>query len=192
MSSYQLTYQGKAYAFETLAGAQKFLDQLPSRAGVEIVDGPLLFQLLNAPGAPLTNWQEIIEEINREFDRVKTEESRSALLATFKAVMDIVEATVPHEQLSTFQDARYKHYSSFIVQEALVGQNVCVETLYAVTGREVEADRMPPDHKLRKAAEMAMAAPHLSRAELLAQTSAQPDPKAPSLWKRLLVWLGGG
>lgn len=191
MPNYQLTYQDKVHKFETLSDAQEFLDQLPSRAGVEIIDGPLLFRLLNALGAPLTNWQEIIEEINSEFGRVQTEDSRSALLATFKAVMDIAETTVPQEQLSAFQEARYKHYSSFIVQEALVGQNVCTETLYAVTSREVNAGRMAPDHKLRIAAESGMAAPHLSRAELIEAAAAQ-ESKPTSIWQRFLAWAGHG
>ena len=185
LSTYQLTYQGKAYQFQTLLDVQEFLDKLPSRAGVEIVEGPLLFQLLNAPGAPLTNWREIIEEINNEFGRAKTEDSRAALLATFKATMDIVESQVAPEQLSGFQDARWKHYNSFIVQEALVGQNVCVETLHAITGREVDAGRMAPDHELRKTAEMGMAAPHISRAEFVEIASAQ-DVKPTSVWQRLL------
>ena len=191
MSSYRLTHEGKTYEFEVLADAQELLDKLPSRAGVEIIEAPLLFQLLNAPGAPLTNWQEIIEEINVEFDRVKTEDSRIALLATFKAVMDIAETTVAPEQLSIFRDARQKHYNSFIVQEALVGQNVCIETLYAVTGREVNAGRMAPDHELRKAAEMGMAAPHLSRAELMA-TASTLEVKPTSIWQRLLTWVRHG
>lgn len=191
MSSYQLTYQGKAYEFATLLDAQEFLDKLPSRAEVEIIEGPLLFRLLNAPGAPLTNWQEIIAEINSEFGSVKTEDSRSTLLATFKAVMDIVESTLAPEKLSTFQDARYKHYNSFIVQEALVGQNVCVETFYAVTSREVSAGRMEPDHELRKAAEMGMATPHLSRAELM-DAAAAGEAKPISIWQRFLSWVGHG
>ena len=191
MSGYQLTYQGKSYQFQTLLEAQEFLDKLPSRARVEIVDAPLLFQLLNAPGAPLTNCQEIIKEINNEFGQAKTEDSRTALLATFKATMDIVESTVAPEELSIFQDARRKHYNSFIVQEALVGENVCVEILYAITGREVNAGRMAPDHALRKTAESGMAAPHMSRAELLKMVSAQ-NAKPASVWQRLLVWFRRG
>lgn len=192
MSTYRLNFQGKMHQFETLLGAQEFLDKLPSRAGVEIVEAPLLFQLLNAPGAPLTNWREIIEEVNNEFGRVTTEENRAALLATFKATMDFAETTVAPDNLQTFQEARQRHYKSFIVQEALVGSNVCVETLYAITKREIDAGRMAADDSLRKTAEMGVAAPHLSRAELVAQMSAQPAPKQPNLWKRFLAWLSGG
>jgi hypothetical protein len=189
LSSYQLSYQGKAYQFETLSDAQEFLDKLPSRVGVEIVKAPLLFQLLNAPGAPQTNWREIIKEVDNEFGRVTTEESRAALLATFKATMDFAETMVAPENLQTFQEARQKHYKSFIVQEALVGGNICVETLYAVTQREIDAGRMTADDGLCKAAETGMAEPHPSRAELIAQMSAQHEPKPPSLWKRLWAWL---
>ncbi len=189
MSTYRLNYQDKTHQFETLLAAQEFLDKLPSRAGVEIVEAPLLFQLLNAPGAPLTNWREIIEEVNNEFGGVTTEESRTALLATFKATMDFAETTVAPENLKTFQEARQKHYKSFIVQEALVGSNVCVETLYAITQREIEAGRMTVDDSLRKTAENGMAAPHPSRADLVAQMSPQHTPKPPSLWRRFWEWL---
>jgi hypothetical protein len=67
MSICRLTYQDKAYEFEKELDAQKFLDQLPSRVGVEITEAPLLFQLLNAIGAPLFNWREINKAVSDEF-----------------------------------------------------------------------------------------------------------------------------
>src|SRR5262249_4552906 len=132
------------------------------------------------------------EEINNEFGRVRTEESRSAVLATFNATMDIVETMVASEDLQTFHDARQKHYKSFLVQESLVGGQVCVETLCAVTQREIDAGRMAPDDNLGKIAETGRAEPHLSRSELLAQMSGQQAPERPSVWKRFSGWLRGG
>ena len=41
--TYRLSYQDKMHEFSSLAEAQNFLDSLPSRAGVEILDAPLLF-----------------------------------------------------------------------------------------------------------------------------------------------------
>ena len=105
--------------------------------------------------------------------------------------MDVVESQLAPEQLSIFQETRRKHYSSFIVEEALVGENICVETLYAITSREVEAGRMAPDHNVRKAAEMGVAEPHMSRAELVQIASAQ-EVRPPSAWKRLLRWFRRG
>lgn len=134
-----------------------------------------LERLMDAPGAPLDNWREIIKEIDKEFPVAESEEKRVALLAVFKATMDIAEGTIAQGDLERFRDARSKHYKSFLVQECLVGQNVCTETMYAVVQREVAAGRMAPDDTLRKTAEAAMAAPHFTRAELLAQSS-QPPP----------------
>ena len=191
MSNYRFIYQDKAHEFHSLAEAQHFLNTLPSRAGVEIVEAPLLFQLLNAPGAPLVNWREINKEICNEFGRATTEDYRIALLEGFKSTMDIAETTVAPESLRVFQDARAKQYKLFIVEEALVGENVCVETLHAITQREIAAGRMLPDNELRKIAEMGMAAPHLSRAELMA-TAAGQAVKPPSAWQRVLAWVRQG
>ena len=102
--------------------------------------------------------------------------------------MDIAETTVAPEDLKTFQGARLKHYKTFIVQEALVGENVCVETLNAITQREIAAGRMTPDEELRKTAEMGMAAPHLSRAELMAMAAKQ-HAKPASAWQHVLAWI---
>jgi hypothetical protein len=134
-----------------------------------------LEQLMDAPGAPLANWRAIIAEIDEEFPNADSVEKRIALLAIFKAVMDVAEKTIIPDDLERFRDARSKNYKAFIVQECLVGQNICTETLYSVTGREVAAGRMAPDDTLRKTAELGMVAPHLTRAELLAQAD-QPPP----------------
>jgi hypothetical protein len=185
-------YQGQAYGFDTLLEAQAFLDSLPSCSGVEVVDAPVLFRLVNAPGAPLSNWRQIIDQINRDFDEAGTVDRRSALLATFKATMDIVESTLAPEHLESFREARRKHYSSFIVQEALVGEHVCIESLHAITAREIEAGRMPPDHALRQAAENGMSEPHLSRAELERAAAVASEQAPRGVWQRLKAYFGRG
>jgi hypothetical protein len=160
----------------------------------------LLQQLLDAPGAPLTNWREIVEEVNAEFARCTTSDCRVALPATFKATIDIAETTVVPEDLETFRQARLRHYKSFVVQEATIGGNVCVETLDAITQREVAAGRMAPSDSLREVAVASMAAPHLSRAELVAMEEAkQHDEQTPAArltagsWgQRLRAWVGRG
>lgn len=100
---------------------------------------PLLQKLLNAPGVPLVNWREINKEICSEFGRATTEDYRIALLEGFKSTMDIAESTVAPEDKKAFQDTRLKQHKTFIVEEALVGENVCVETLHAITQREIAA-----------------------------------------------------
>ena len=74
----------------------------------------------------------------------------------------------------------------------MVGTNVCVETLDEVTRREIDAGRMAEDDELRNLAKMSMAAPHMSRAELLALVDrAVPLPhEAQPLggWRREVGW----
>jgi hypothetical protein len=202
MSICRLTYRDKAYEFDKELDAQEFLDQLPSRVGVEITEAPLLFRLLNAIGAPLFNWREINKAVSdefgelarrkdSEFDRTITTDHYVALHVVFKSTMDIAETTIGPEDMDKFREARRQQYNLFIWQEARVGDSVCVETLDAITLREIMADRMTPDHKFRETAKMGMAAPHLTRDELLAikeaKESSEPHPpRAPqNLWQRV-------
>lgn len=147
-----------------------------------------LQQLLDAPGAPLVNWREIVKEINEEFSSADAVQ-RVALLDLFKTTMDIAESTIVPQDLDVFREARRKNYSSFIVQESLIGENVCIETLHEVTAREVKSGRMAPDHNLRKMAEERIQIPHPSRAELqaMAVSTASTSSKT-SGWRRLLPW----
>ena len=151
-----------------------------------------LRQLLDAPGAPAANWREIAEEVNAEWEKAITPDQRVALLAVFQATMDIAETVIAPGSLDAFKDARHRHYKSFVLQECMVGTNVCVETLDEVTRREIDAGRMAEDDELRNLAEMSMAAPHMSRAELLALVDgAVPSPhEAQPLggWRRVTGW----
>jgi hypothetical protein len=212
MSICRLTYQenlnspDKTYEFDNELDAQEFLDRLPSRVGVEITEGPLLFRLLNVIGAPLTNWKEIdravcdeFRELARrkdsEFDRSTTTELYTALHIVFKSTMDIAETTVPPDGLEKFQEARRRQYDLFIAREAMVGVNVSVETLDTITLREIAAGRMSLDNPCRQLAIAGMAEPHYSRDDLLAleeeaKESHQPPPYAPqSLWQRVSSWI---
>jgi hypothetical protein len=151
-----------------------------------------LRQLLDAPGAPAANWREIAEEVNAEWEKATTTDQRVALLVVFKATMDIAETVIAPGSLDAFKDARHQHYKAFVLQECMVGTNVCVETLDEVTRREIDAGRMAEDNELRNLAKMSMAAPHMSRAELLALADGSvllPD-EIPSAggWRRVVGW----
>src|SRR5215469_4615847 len=104
-----------------------------------------LRQLLDALGAPAANWREAAEEVNVEWEKATTPDHRVALLAVFQATMDIAETVIAPGSLDTFKDARHRHYKSFVLQECMVGTNVCVETLDEVTRREIDAGRMAED-----------------------------------------------
>ncbi len=174
----EITYQGRDYEFTDQEDAQKFLDELPSRVGVEIRGGNRLFQLLNEIGAPMYNWQEVNAEICNEWSRLfgsiksesdylKTTQSRVALLQLFTTVMDAAQTTVAPESLKSVRAARDQQYNSFIFQESMVGENVCAETLIDVTQREISAGRMLSDNRCRQIAEQAMVEGYETRQEML-------------------------
>lgn len=190
MSRFRILHSDQTHEFSSLEEAQEFLDRLPSRGGVEILEAPEVFKQLNAPGAPLVNWNEIIAAVTRELEAETTPIHRDALLNVFKTTMDIAEKTVAAEDLEKFREARARHYKSFLLQEALVEENVCVETLYQVTEREIATGRMLPDDSLRRIAEQGMAAPHMSRAELIA--AAQQPKTEKGFWGRIRGWFSVG
>jgi hypothetical protein len=186
MPQCKVTHNGTEYRFQDTESAQAFIDQVPTPRGhIEIEGGTTLFRLLNDIGAPMLNWKEINAEICNEWDQTFGDQSdlnwpllsvkRVHLLALFKSVMDIAEKSVSAEDSELIRNAREQQYKTFVVQEAMVGENVCVETLYAVTSREIIAGRMDESNSLRQLAIDGTSAPHLTRAELIAQI----QPKAP-------------
>ena len=153
----------------------------------------LLQQLIDAPGAPVSNWHEIANEINKEFDHA-TPAQRIALLKLLHSTMDIVSHHVAPEDMEKFNEARQKQHRILVVQESVIGKNVCVEVLDAVTQREVAAGRMAPNDELRKLAITGMAAPHPSRAEceaVAAQDQITGAPKESGSLRRAMKWLRG-
>ena len=114
---------------------------------------PQLQRLFDAPGAPLSNWREIVALIVKEFESAKSEESRVTLLAALTAAMDTVQTTWPHTELAAFLATRRLQYDALVMHEALMDGSVCAETLDAITKREIAAGRMAPNSALRKIAE---------------------------------------
>jgi hypothetical protein len=125
----------------------------------------------NYPEDAALDWRQIREDIHTEHETATAEE-RVILLGLFTAVMDLVERNVQDaEELQKFREIRSQDYSLLIVKEAMVGDNVCTQTLHDITGREIEEGRMPPDHELRKTAAQAIAAPFKTRAALIVEAS---------------------
>ncbi len=204
MTGCQVIYRGQRHQFNDLEKAQNFIDELPlPRGEMKILGAPKLFELLNQIGAPICNWREINQEICHEWSGLFRDEAidsnwyekeshRISLLQTFKAVMDIAESTVLPEDLEIVRNAREKQYKTFIYQESMVGENVCVETLYAITQREIDAGRMSTDHSCRRLAEEAMAMPHSTRAELLGATNEKRQPQSDrneKIVNKFLKWI---
>ncbi len=126
-----------------------------------------LMQMTESPAYVLADWREIIKEIDSEFKIAKSTDERVALLAMFKATMDIAETTIAPEDLEKFKDARLKHYKSHVLSECFVGKEICTETLFAVTEREISAGRMSAEDNLHQIAKTGMSAPHFTRAQLI-------------------------
>lgn len=194
-------YQGHPYRFANQEEAQAFLDTVQYKSEIEWMHAPRLFRLLNDVGAPLTNWREIINEVDADFERdvaaqeavfrrPESFECRGALLAVFKSVMDIVESKLAGEEREKFRAARENHYKVLLTQESVVKGHICVETMYQVTTREIAAGRMSPDFSLRKMAEQGVAVPHFTRDELLlgAADNASPDAEQPVVSEPLSIW----
>jgi hypothetical protein len=154
------------------------------------VSGQELYDLLpERPADVLANWREIRLKIHDEFDLAKTEEQRVALLAAFTAMMNLVEPNIAPEEREKFQMARRQDYKLLIAKECLVGENVCTETAFAVTRREALAGRMSPDESLYTSMTSAMAAPHLSRAQLIAMQKRKDDPTPKGRVSKAIDWL---
>ena len=128
-----------------------------------------------------TSRVEIRDKIFEEFDASTSSDQRSALLAAFKATMDIVESHLAKNgtelQLAEFREARADDYTKLVVKESTVDGTlegtISPEAFMAVTNREIAAGRMTPDDPIRQLAVKAAAAPHLSHAESLAQEEAK-------------------
>lgn len=104
--------------------------------------------------------------IHDEFDSATNSEERSMLLGVFAVTMDHAEKHITGHDLESFKTARQQDYN--LLKECLVGEDVCAETMFSVTARELAAGRMEESHTLRRLAVNAMAAPHRSRAALVA------------------------
>jgi hypothetical protein len=155
------------------------------------------------------NIADVRKKILKEFDAAVTSDQRGTLLAIFKAVTDNVErnlAVRPDQAqlLEEFRKARDQDYKIFIVQECtvgldtpVVGGDISVDMLMAVTNREIAAGRMTEDHSLRKLAIEGAAAPHLSHTELVtkhaklkhdARSKGKAAPKTLGQKLKTLLW----
>jgi hypothetical protein len=136
-------------------------------------------------------WRDLIRAIDSEGDAADTLERRGSLLSIFEVAMESVEKTIPLEEQENFKYMQWWHYRNYLLQLVLVAQELCVETLYAVTESEIAAGRMGPTDRLPDIAIRGMAQPHLTRAELLAASRPTPSPEKPvekngwvhKLWK---------
>ena len=151
----------------------------------------LLSQLkADAAAGRSLDFRAIREQIHDASERTSDSGERIVLLQVFHAVMDLTERSgnIAPEGLEVFKDTRAKDYRLLLMREVLVGQNVSVELLNAVTHREVQAGRMPEDDEFRQLAVKGLTEPYLSVQQLLKieQDRLAADSK-PTGWRR---WFG--
>jgi hypothetical protein len=124
------------------------------------------------------DWVQLRAQIFREHMRATTTEERVALLKAWHASMNLLQVlldrTASAEEADRFNAAWLADYRELLVQETLVGANICASLLDEVTRREVAAGRLASDDALRQVAERTVAAPHYSRTELVSPGVAIP------------------
>jgi hypothetical protein len=136
------------------------------------------------PDHPL-DWREIRDEIQREADTPNTPEERVLLILMFNRTLDQAEREVAPEKLDDLRNVRAADYKFLLMKEAMAGENVCADTLYEVTGREIEAGRMAPDDGLRNLAVKRVSEPHPSRAEMIALAAKKSIPTRGGFLRRI-------
>lgn len=118
----------------------------------------------------LTNWQQVRQEIISRHEKASTVEEYITLLSLHKMLMDSVgEQLSAENNIEEVKALRDQDYHMLITRECTIGGSICIDTLYELTQRELEAGRMGPTHSLINLAVDAIAEPHYSREQLLRQ-----------------------
>jgi len=125
---------------------------------------------VNNNAKKLADWEKVRKEIINRHEKASTVEEYITLLSLHKMLMDSVEHQLPSSvDVEKFRELRRQDYNMLITRECTIGSSICIDTLYELTQRELEAGRMRPTHSLINIAVDAMAEPHYSREQLLRQ-----------------------
>ena len=118
----------------------------------------------------VSDWKQVREEIISKHKKASKVEEFITLLSLHKSLMDAVESQLSDSVVvEKFREIRSKDYNMLITRECTIGGSVCIDTLYELTQRELEAGRMGPEDNLINLAVGAIAEPHYSREQLLRQ-----------------------
>ena len=147
-----------------------------------------------AGGDPAINWRSLLEQLREEHHNAPSTEERVQLLEIRDTLMNLIEETdTPEDQIPAFRKFRLQEYHALVLREAVIGRNVCIEMLDAITIREMAAGRMAPDDELRDLVKTGRAVPHYSQAELELIAMREAKEAAgltPMGWRGLLQRLG--
>ncbi len=130
----------------------------------------ILADKVNSCTKDVSGWQQVREEIINRHEKSSKVEDYITLLSLYKSLMDAVELHMQDSvDIDQIREVRDQDYKMLITRECTIGDSVCIETLYELTQRELEAGRMGPEHSLINLAVDAIAEPHYSREQLLRQ-----------------------
>jgi len=113
------------------------------------------------------DWLALHQSITEFHNKAETEELHEAALALHESLMDKIETFFSEDlDLEAFRKVRLQEYNKLLLRECEVGGSFCVDTLYELTQRELEAGRMAPTHEYIDASIEATASEHYSREQL--------------------------
>lgn len=117
-----------------------------------------------------SDWLKVREEIlNRHESSTRVDEFIT-LLSLHNMLMGHVEDQLAAGAgIDDIKALKRKDYKRLLKREYIIGGSVCIDTLYELTQRELEAGRMGPEDELINIAVDAIAEPHYSREQLLRQ-----------------------
>ncbi len=117
-----------------------------------------------------SRWLPLHEQVLKNHEIVSSDEDKEKLLDLHKTLLDKAEKWLPDSiDVDRFRELRLKEYNKMLLNEATIGGSLCVETLYELTQRELQAGRMSPTHEFIEIAIQATAAEHYSHDQLVRQ-----------------------
>ena len=131
-------------------------------------------------------WQELHHQILEHHESASSSEVYEKLLEQHKILLDKVEAQfINSVDIDKFKKLRQNEYDKMLLRESTIGGSLCVETLYEVTQRELEAGRMSPTHEFIDISIQATATDHYTRDQLLRQKEKIENIEESSLLNKL-------
>jgi hypothetical protein len=119
-----------------------------------------------------TNWQEVRKDILNRHAKASTVEEFITLLSLHKMLMDnVIQQIRAKNENDVIVEIGNHDYNQMLMRECIIGDSICVDTLYELTQRELDAGRLDSSDALMKLAVEAVAKPHYSREQLLRQES---------------------
>ena len=116
------------------------------------------------------DWHTLHNQILQNHENATSSELYVKLLELHKVLLDKVEKLISgSDDIEKFKIIRQKEYNAMLLRESTIGGSLCVETLYEITQRELEAGRMHPTHEFIETAIQATASEHYSRDQRLRQ-----------------------